>query len=363
MGRAVLNLLQRANAGKATTHRDLREERQHKMKLTLALLITIPLLGQSQSNFIPVVPCRVADTRNSSGPFGGPMLLGNATRNFTIPSSSCSIPTSATAYSLNVSIVPPGPLGFLTLWPTGQPQPLVATLNDLEGQLRNNAAIVPAGASGAISVFVTNPTHLILDINGYYAPAVAGPAGPTGPQGIPGNTGPTGATGPQGPTGPQGLTGAQGTQGILGNTGSQGPAGTPGTQISCPPPNGCYGIVLATNPDGSTNIAVNSVVFPRPQDIRSTNGSVGFTGSGNPRWTNYTTYPVFTFTPDVNCIGGVDTLNVDNVGMVGLKINVNGVLQPTVAGSCKAGMPYLVIPHPSTASGNISGIDGFVIYQ
>ena len=109
--------------GKAATHRDSREERQHIMKLTLALLITAPLLAQSQSNFIPIQPCRVADTRNATGPFGGPMLQGNATRNFTIPSNSCAIPTSATAYSLNVSIVPPGPLGFLTLWPTVSPSP------------------------------------------------------------------------------------------------------------------------------------------------------------------------------------------------------------------------------------------------
>jgi hypothetical protein len=33
-----------------------------------------------------------------------------------------------------------------------------------------NAAVVPAGAGGGISIFVTNPTHVILDINGYFAP-------------------------------------------------------------------------------------------------------------------------------------------------------------------------------------------------
>jgi hypothetical protein len=33
-----------------------------------------------------------------------------------------------------------------------------------------NAAIVPAGAGGAINVFVANRTHVILDINGYFAP-------------------------------------------------------------------------------------------------------------------------------------------------------------------------------------------------
>lgn len=33
-----------------------------------------------------------------------------------------------------------------------------------------NAAIVPAGEGAAISVFVTDQTHVILDINGYFAP-------------------------------------------------------------------------------------------------------------------------------------------------------------------------------------------------
>jgi hypothetical protein len=33
-----------------------------------------------------------------------------------------------------------------------------------------NAAIVPAGTNGAISIYVTNPTQVILDINGYFAP-------------------------------------------------------------------------------------------------------------------------------------------------------------------------------------------------
>ena len=320
------------------------------MKITLALLIAFPLLAQ-QSNFIPVTPCRVADTRNTTGPFGGPMLAGNATRNFTIPSSSCSIPTSATSYSLNVSIVPPGPLGFLTLWPTGQPQPLVATLNDLEGQLRNNAAIVPAGTSGAISVFVTNPTHLILDINGYFAPAVAGPAGPQGPAG---------------PTGPIGPTGSTGATGPAGTTGPQGPAGTPGTVINCPTPDPtgkCYGLIRATNPDGSITLAVNSVIFPRLQNIISANGTNSYSGHGNPAWPNYTTYPVFIFTPDVSCFAGQNTLNVDSLGTLVLQVNKNGVLQNAGAGDCLGGMPYVVIPHPSTATGNIAGADAFVIYQ
>jgi hypothetical protein len=33
-----------------------------------------------------------------------------------------------------------------------------------------NAAIVPAGTAGAVDVYVTNPTQVILDIDGYFAP-------------------------------------------------------------------------------------------------------------------------------------------------------------------------------------------------
>jgi len=61
-------------------------------------------------------------------------------------------------------------LSYLTAWPTGASQPLVSTLNSFDGAVVANAAIVPAGTNGAISLFVTNPTHVILDINGYFAP-------------------------------------------------------------------------------------------------------------------------------------------------------------------------------------------------
>lgn len=37
-----------------------------------------------------------------------------------------------------------------------------------------NAAIVPAGANGSSDVFASNPTDLVVDINGYFAPPAAG---------------------------------------------------------------------------------------------------------------------------------------------------------------------------------------------
>ncbi len=136
-----------------------------------------PVSGSTLA-FFPLPPCRVADTRNSSFPqgLGPPFLNGHAERQFPILSAtSCNIPTSAQAYSLNFSVVPHGPLGFLTVWPTGQTQPLVSTLNDLPGTIIANAAIVPAGSSGDVSVYPSSDTDLVVDINGYFA--AAGPGG------------------------------------------------------------------------------------------------------------------------------------------------------------------------------------------
>jgi hypothetical protein len=117
-----------------------------------------------------VAPCRVADTRNASGPFGGPIMGAGATRQFAIPASACGIPATAAGYSLNVTVVPAGPLYYLTAWPAGVSQPGVSTLNSFDGSVVANAAVVPAGTGGSINVFVTNQTHVILDINGYFAP-------------------------------------------------------------------------------------------------------------------------------------------------------------------------------------------------
>jgi hypothetical protein len=119
--------------------------------------------------FVPVTPCRVADTRNPDGPFSGPELGGGSTRAFDITQGACNIPSSAVAYSLNVTVVPDGPLGYLTIWPSGQPQPAVSTLNS-DGRVKANAAIVPAGIDGGVNIFVSNSSQVVLDIDGYFAP-------------------------------------------------------------------------------------------------------------------------------------------------------------------------------------------------
>jgi hypothetical protein len=127
--------------------------------------------GPGGLSFYSVVPCRISDSRSAAGTFGGPVLEAGSTRTYPMPSNACSIPSTAQAFSLNATVVPATTaLGYLTLWPSGQPRPLVSTLNSPLGRIVANAAIVPAGASGGISAFVTDRTDLILDIDGYFAP-------------------------------------------------------------------------------------------------------------------------------------------------------------------------------------------------
>ena len=43
-------------------------------------------------------------------------------------------------------------------------------MNSPDGRTKANAAIVPAGAGGSVSVYVSDTTNLVLDIDGYFAP-------------------------------------------------------------------------------------------------------------------------------------------------------------------------------------------------
>ena len=146
--------------------------------------------------FYPVAPCRLVDTRgaaagfNGIAPFSGPSIPAGET--LTIPVQSAAeasanttpapcgvIPSVAQAYSFNVTVVPHagGAVDYVSLWPAGSPQPFVSTLDDPEGLIVANAAIVPAGSpDGGISVFNAGPsaTDVIIDMNGYFAPPSAG---------------------------------------------------------------------------------------------------------------------------------------------------------------------------------------------
>jgi hypothetical protein len=124
--------------------------------------------GTPALRFTPVTPCRVVDTRNAQGAFGGPAIPGGTSRAFAIPQGSCNIPATARAYAMNATAIPHGSLSYLTIWPTGATMPVVSTLNSPDGRTKANAAIVPAGTSQSVSVYASNTADVVLDISGYF---------------------------------------------------------------------------------------------------------------------------------------------------------------------------------------------------
>ena len=122
-----------------------------------------PATGPSPQSLYALTPCRVLDTRLKTGAFEGAMAPP-----VNVASGTCGIPSNAQAVVFNATVVPAGALGYLTLWPEGQSQPRVSSLNAMDGAVTNNMALVPVG-NGLIDVFASNPTNLILDVFGFFA--------------------------------------------------------------------------------------------------------------------------------------------------------------------------------------------------
>jgi len=108
-------------------------------------------------------PCRILDTRTNGGPIDGAVAITG------IEDTGCAPPSTPQAFVMNATVVPVGTLGYLTLWPDGEDQPFVSTLNAYDGSITSNLAIVPT-TNGVIDAFATDPTQLILDLSGYFAP-------------------------------------------------------------------------------------------------------------------------------------------------------------------------------------------------
>ena len=121
--------------------------------------------------FIGLTPCRIIDTRGNgfTGQYGPPSLAQGSARNFQFLGQ-CGIPFSAEAVSLNITVTNTQGPGFIVIYPQGNGSaPLVSTLNYLAGQTVANAAIVPIGSGGDLTVVAgVSGTDLIIDVNGYY---------------------------------------------------------------------------------------------------------------------------------------------------------------------------------------------------
>jgi hypothetical protein len=128
------------------------------------------LSANSALQFYTLTPCRVLDTRNPAGPFGGPSIAGGAQRTFAL-AGQCGIPAGARAVSMNTAVWIPPTRGDLRVFPAGAAVPVASTLNWEPNILAlANAAVVTLGSGGAITVQVDGPgtVDIFFDVNGYF---------------------------------------------------------------------------------------------------------------------------------------------------------------------------------------------------
>lgn len=120
--------------------------------------------------FYTLAPCRLVDTREPPGSFGGPALAAGAIRVFPL-AGQCGIPPTARAVSVNLTVTQPTTGGNLLLFAARTAAPLASSINFAAAETRAGNAVAPLNGLGELAVRCSQPagtTHLVLDVNGYF---------------------------------------------------------------------------------------------------------------------------------------------------------------------------------------------------
>lgn len=170
--------------------------------------------------FVPVTPCRIADTRPAPDNIGarvGPVGAGE-TVTFDAHGSNgdCTLPVDAVGLSMNITAVQATSPTNLRFFPADAALPTASSLNPSPGVARSvNAVITDLSPDGRFNVFNASGTvEVIMDVNGFFVDhdhddryytevEVDGlldevETGLQGPPGEKGETGPPGADGADG---------------------------------------------------------------------------------------------------------------------------------------------------------------------
>ncbi len=131
--------------------------------------------GWGSSRFRPVTPCRLLDTRNPNGAYGGPAIAANGQRSF-VAAGRCGLPDSVRAISGNLTVVNPAVAGSAKLVPGDRNASAPTAISYSQGRvLANNFMLRLSGRSTATAwgTFAirnegSQPIHVLIDVNGYF---------------------------------------------------------------------------------------------------------------------------------------------------------------------------------------------------
>jgi hypothetical protein len=119
------------------------------------------------STYTPMAPVRILDTRVGTGHVGA---LGPGASLTLAIGGSYTVPPTATAVAINLTATGATASGFLEAYPAGAQNPNASNVNYLASGSAANFAVVPLGASNAITI--TNggagSVQVVADVEGYY---------------------------------------------------------------------------------------------------------------------------------------------------------------------------------------------------
>lgn len=123
-------------------------------------------LGQS-SQFYPLTPCRVVDTRATGTT--PPTMTGNSTRSFTVKGL-CGVPSDAKAIAYNLTAVLPSAGGHMRIFPSDVSMPTASAVNFSAGTVTANGGVVKlATTTPDLSIFLnTGTADALVDVTGYF---------------------------------------------------------------------------------------------------------------------------------------------------------------------------------------------------
>ncbi|MEO6326110.1 MAG: hypothetical protein ABIT01_14475 [Thermoanaerobaculia bacterium] len=123
------------------------------------------------SGLFVLEPCRMLDTREPSGPVGGPALLAQSARQFPA-TGSCGIPSTARALVANVTVVNGQTSGVLRATSGDMAMSVASVVPFSAGIVRGNNLVlrlsVNSGGTLAIRNDSDGPVNVILDVSGYF---------------------------------------------------------------------------------------------------------------------------------------------------------------------------------------------------
>lgn len=119
----------------------------------------LPGAASSPTEYVPLPPGRVTDTRLTGRPAAGGTVTVDV---------SAAVPAGTVAVAVNLTATGTSAAGFLTAHPCDRPRPETSAVNYAAGATRAASAVIPVSADGRLCVVTSASADVIVDLQGAF---------------------------------------------------------------------------------------------------------------------------------------------------------------------------------------------------